>query len=65
MRLRILQRLPGTISAGALPAGEDYEAGRDYEVEETLAATMKRSGWAVDAASSPAPLFGRDEEHAS
>lgn len=65
MRVKIQQKLPGTI--GNLPPGEDYEAGREYEVEDNLGETMKRNAWAVDAApSSPAPAaFGHDEEHAS
>lgn len=67
MRVKILQRLPGTI--GNLPAGEHFEADSVHDVEDTIAETMKRNGWAVDAPSSspaptPAPLFG-SKEHAS
>lgn len=63
MRLKILQLLPGTI--GNLPAGENFEADSVHDVEDTVAETMKRNGWAVDApASSPAP-YSHGEEHAS
>lgn len=56
MKVRVLQLLPGTI--GGLPAGENFEAGRDYEVEDGIAETMKRNGWAVDAAPPVPAAFG-------
>lgn len=64
MKVKILQQLPGSI--GGLPAGENFEADSVHDVEETIAETMKRNGWAVDAAaSSPAPLFSHDAERTS
>lgn len=46
MKIRALTFMPGTI--GGLPAGENFEAGREYPVTDTLGRTMVREGWAVE-----------------